>query len=73
MKLNNQQGITDFDPEVIATTCSPRHIQSVLEDCKEVMKECEYWIYYALHGHDVTEQVNEGLEKCLKALRGELK
>lgn len=72
MKLNNPQGITNFDPELIATTCSPRHIQSVLEDCKEVMKECEYWIWQYTR-HPESQQVKYNLEKCLKALQGELK
>ena len=72
MKLNNPQGITNFDPELIATTCSPRHIQSVLEDCKEVMQECEYWIWQYTR-HPESQQVKENLEKCLKALQGELK
>lgn len=73
MKLNNPQGITNFDAELIATTCSPRHIQSVLEDCKTVMKECEYWINMALYSNTTADQVIEGLEQCLKALKGELK
>lgn len=73
MKLNNQQGITNFDPELIATTCSPRHIQSVLEDCKEVMKECQFWIDKGLNSNIPADQVIEGLEQCLKALKGELK
>lgn len=72
MKLNNPQGITNFNPELIATTCSQRHIQSVLEDCKEVMKECQYriWQYTS---HPESQQVKEHLEKCLKALQGDLK
>lgn len=73
MKLNNQQGITDFNPELIATTCSPRHIQSVLEDCKAVMKECERWIGVMLNPDTSISDSVEGLEKCLKALKGELK
>lgn len=27
-----------FDPELIAYTCSPRHVQSVLEDLLEILK-----------------------------------
>ncbi len=72
MKLNNPQGITNFDAELIATTCSPRHVQSVLEDCKTVMKECEYWIWQYTR-HPESQQVKNGLEQCLKALKGELK
>jgi len=71
MKLNNPQGITNFNPEVIATTCSPRHVQSVLEDCKAVMKECEYWIL-KYNRNPESQQVKDGLEQCLKALQGEL-
>jgi len=71
MKLNNPQGITNFNPEVIATTCSPRHVQSVLEDCKVVMKECEYWIWQYTH-HPESQQVKDGLEQCLKALQGDV-
>ena len=71
MKLNNPQGITNFNPELIATTCSQRHIQSVLEDCKEVMKECEYWIWQYTR-HSESQQVKDNLERCLKALKGEL-
>ncbi len=73
MKLNNPQGITNFDAELIATTCSPCHIQSVLEDCKDVMKECEYWIGVLLNPDAPVGNSVEGLEKCLKALKGELK
>lgn len=73
MKLNNPQGITNFNPELIATTCSQRHIQSVLEDCKEVMKQCEYWIGVLLNPDTSISDSVEGLEQCLKALKGELK
>lgn len=71
MKLNNPQGITGFNPHMIATQCSEKHIQSVLEDWQSVMKECEYWIWqYTNNPNDA--QVKVGLEKCLKALKGEL-
>lgn len=70
MKLNNPQGITDFNPEVVAS-CSKGHIQSVLEDCKVVMKECQYWIWQSTISPDDV-QVKAGLEKCLKALEGDL-
>lgn len=70
MKLNNPAGITDFSPEVVAS-CSQRHVQSMLEDCKAVMKECEYWIWQYTNTPDDI-QVKAGLENCLKMLRGEL-
>lgn len=61
-----------LDARHIATTCSPRHIQSVIEDLVEIIKQQEELAAEVMKLNPNSNQIGAGMLANLQALASEI-
>ena len=61
-----------LDARHIATTCSPRHIQSVIEDLVEIIKQQEELAAKVMQLNPKSNQIGAGMLANLQELAGDV-
>lgn len=61
-----------LDAKYIATTCSPRHIQSVIEDLVKIIKQQEKLAVEVMKLNPNSNQIGAGMLANLQVLAGDI-
>ena len=61
-----------LDARLVATTCSPRHIQSVIEDLVEIIKQQEELAVEVMKLNPNSNRIGAGMLANLQALAGDI-
>lgn len=61
-----------LDARHIATTCSPRHIQSVIEDLVKIIKQQEELAVKVMQLNPKSNQIGAGMLANLQVLAGDI-